>query len=83
MVSPRSGRVCKLTRHQPFPAVVGELNGVDAAEVPKHVFLVQASAACQPSPLEFLLDERLPSELSAGQKAHRGAHTAAIQLLHF
>lgn len=67
---PGAGRVCRLTRHQPFPAVVGELNGVDAAKVAEHVFLVQAGAARQPSPLELLLDERLPSELSAGQKAH-------------
>lgn len=43
----------------------------------QHVFLVEAGAARQPAPLEFLLQERLPRQLSAGQKAHRAAHTAA------
>lgn len=49
----------------------------------KHILFVEAGAACQPASLEFLLQERLPGELSAGQKAHWGAHTAALQLLHF
>lgn len=48
----------------------------------EHVLLEQAAAAGQPTPLEVLLHERLPGELSAGQEAHGGAHTAAIQLLH-
>lgn len=49
----------------------------------EHVLLEEARAAGKPAPLEFFLHERLPHELSAGQKAHRGAHTAALQLLHF
>lgn len=74
--------VCQLTGHEPFSAVVGELNGVDTAEVSQHVLLEEAGAARQPASLEFLLHERLPGELSAGQEAHRGAHTAALKLLH-
>lgn len=49
----------------------------------EHVLLVEAGAAGQPAPLELVLHERLPCQLSAGQKAHGGAHAAALQLLHF
>lgn len=49
----------------------------------EHILLVEAGAASQPASLEFLLQERLPSQLSAGQKAQWGAHSAALQLLHF
>lgn len=73
---------CQLTGHEPLSAVVGELDGVDAAKVAEHVLLEEAAAARQPAPLEVLLHERLPGELSAGQEAHGGAHTAAIRLLH-
>lgn len=73
---------CQLTRHEPLSAAVGELDGVDAAKVAEHVLLKQTGAARQSAPLEVLLHERLPGELSAGQEAHGGAHTAAIQLLH-
>lgn len=73
---------CQLTGHEPLSAVVGELDSVDAAKVAEHVLLEEAAASRQPAPLEVLLHERLPGELSAGQEAHGGAHTAAIQLLH-
>lgn len=79
----RWGGGCKLTGHEPLSTVVGELNGVDTAKMSEHILLVEAGAACQSPSLKFFLHERLASQLSAGQKAHRGAHTAALELLHF